>query len=119
MNCPGAPEAVGPLPEAIPEMVFKSGAEVIRYLQGCGLKLKKSKFYDDRAAGKFYIHPDGTVHLVDLQDYISNLRMAAGKLSPEEFRLLTARISLRGQIKALLVAEEAVSNALERLRSLV
>jgi len=49
---------------------FETRIDVLKYLQGKGYGLKKSKLYNDAKNGLLKIQPDGTVRRSDVSDYI-------------------------------------------------
>jgi len=52
------------------EPPFATRTEALKYLQGQGYKIKKSKLYNDAKAGLLAVQADGTVLKADVSDYI-------------------------------------------------
>jgi len=48
---------------------FSSRVEVVKWLQGQGWKIKKTKLYQDAASGLLRVQPDGSVLRADAADY--------------------------------------------------
>jgi hypothetical protein len=94
---------------------FKSRTEVVAHLQGQGYKVKKSKLYQDAAAGRLKVQPDGTVRAADVREYIavSGLKQVedkTGKMLDDQAQ------KLRNENRSLVLKCERQEFELKQLR---